>query len=417
MKNLRHNFSNNFEFLQTGFPVPLGFSDQFKNAFVLLRSGIKYPVPPSINYFWNFGSLSLIALIGQIITGIMLAMHYCADINYAFLSVEHIMRDVNNGWLLRYFHANGASFFFLVVYIHILRGLFYGSFIKPRHFVWIIGVIIFFLMVGIAFLGYVLPWGQMSFWAATVITNLASALPLVGKFIVYWLWGGYSVDNATLTRFYSLHYLLPFVLLALVFIHIFLLHEYKSSVPLGFAHSAVYFDKVYLHPYFTIKDFFGFCLYGIFLMYIICFFPNILGHPDNYIPANPLVTPAHIVPEWYFLLFYAILRSVPSKLGGVILLLAAICILVFIPFMYNLIGFKWFNHTYLYIIFFWLFVANSVILAWTGGNPASYPFVELATTGVKFYFIFFFCVLPVFSIYFNLDFLSYSFTNKNYKNK
>jgi len=296
----------------------------------ILKGGLQYPVPPSINYFWNFGSLSLLAFICQLITGIFLAMHYCSDINYAFLSVEHIMRDVNNGWLIRYIHANGASLFFMVVYIHILRGLYYGSFVFPRHFVWVIGVIIFFLMVGIAFLGYVLPWGQMSFWAATVITNLASALPLIGKSIVYWLWGGYSVDNATLTRFYSLHYLLPFVLLALILIHVILLHDHKSSIPVGLSSSALYFDKIYMHPYFTIKDVMGFCLYGIILMFIVCFIPNVLGHPDNYIPANPLVTPAHIVPEWYFLLFYAILRTVPSKLGGVILLLLAISILVFI---------------------------------------------------------------------------------------
>jgi len=321
-----------------------------------------------------------------------------------FLSVEHIMRDVNNGWLIRYVHANGASMFFLVVYIHILRGLFYGSFIFPRHLVWVIGVIIFFLMVGIAFLGYVLPWGQMSFWAATVITNLASALPLVGKFIVYWLWGGYSVDNATLTRFYSLHYLLPFVLLALIFIHILLLHDHKSSVPIGLSPSALYFDKIFLHPYFTIKDFFGFCVYGVILMFIVCFMPNVLGHPDNYIPANPLVTPPHIVPEWYFLLFYAILRSVPSKLGGVILLLLAISILVFIPFVFNTIGYKWFKHLQLYLIFFWIWVANCILLAWTGGNPAAYPFVELASICVLFYFGFFFCVYPFFPLLFFFNF-------------
>jgi len=382
----------------------------------IVIGGLKYPVPPSINYFWNFGSLALLAFICQLITGIFLAMHYCSDINYAFLSVEHIMRDVNNGWLLRYVHANGASMFFLVVYIHILRGLYYGSFVFPRHLVWIIGVIIFFLMVGIAFLGYVLPWGQMSFWAATVITNLASALPVVGKFIVYWLWGGYSVDNATLTRFYSLHYLLPFVLLALILIHILLLHDHKSSVPVGLSSSALYFDKIFMHPYFTIKDIFGFCLYGILLMFIVCFVPNVLGHPDNYIPANPLVTPAHIVPEWYFLVFYAILRTVPSKLGGVILLLLAILILIFIPFIFNTIGYKWFKHLFLYTIFFWIFVINCILLGWTGGNPAVYPFVELASVCVLFYFGFFFLVYPFFPILF---FINYTVMKlpiiKNYK--
>ena len=381
------------------------------SVYGLFVNGLKYPVPPSINYFWNFGSLSLLAFICQLITGIILAMHYCSDVNYAFLSVEHIMRDVNNGWLVRYVHANGASMFFLVVYIHILRGLFYGSFVFPRHLVWIIGVIIFFLMVGIAFLGYVLPWGQMSFWAATVITNLASALPLVGKFIVYWLWGGYSVDNATLTRFYSLHYLLPFVLLGLIFVHVLLLHDHKSSIPVGLPSSSLYTDKVFLHPYFVIKDFFGFVLYGIILMFIVCFIPNVLGHPDNYIPANPLVTPAHIVPEWYFLLFYAILRTVPSKLGGVILLLLAISILVFVPFIFNTIGYKWFKHLQLYIVVFWIWVANCVLLAWTGGNPASYPFVELASMCVVFYFGFFFTVYPFFPTLFFLNFYNTKIDN------
>jgi len=235
----------------------------------ILLSLLKYPVPPSINYYWNFGSLSLLAFSGQLVTGILLAMHYCSDIDYAFLSVEHIMRDVNNGWLLRYSHANGASMFFCVVYIHMLRGIYYGSFVKPRHFVWVIGVVIFFLMVGIAFLGYVLPWGQMSFWAATVITNLASAIPIIGKYVVFWLWGGYSVDNATLTRFYSLHYLLPFVLLALIILHVLLLHDHKSSIPIGVSSSGLYYDNVFLHPFYNKRFFWILYLWYCFNVYCL----------------------------------------------------------------------------------------------------------------------------------------------------
>jgi ubiquinol-cytochrome c reductase cytochrome b subunit len=244
----------------------------------------------------------------------------------------------------------------------------------------------------------------MSFWAATVITNLASAIPIAGKTVVFWLWGGYSVDNATLTRFYSLHYLLPFVLLGLVLIHILLLHDHKSSIPIGFSPSILYFDKIFLHPYFTIKDFLGFCLYGIVLMFFVCFIPNVLGHPDNYIPANPLVTPTHIVPEWYFLLFYAILRTVPSKLGGVVLLILAILILILIPFIFNKIGYKWFRHVFIYIMCFWIFLINCILLAWTGGNPAAFPFIELAFLCVIFYFGFFFAVYPFFPFLFFCNF-------------
>ena len=349
-----------------------------------------YPAPSTLTYLWNFGVLAFFCLMIQIISGIFLAMHYIPHIDLAFLSIEHIMRDVNNGWILRYVHSNGASMFFLVVYIHLFRGLYYGSYLKPKTFTWILGVLILFIMIATAFMGYVLPWGQMSFWAATVITNLASAIPVIGNDIVFWLWGGFSVDNPTLNRFFSFHYLLPFVLLGLVILHVIFLHEHGSSSPLGVNKNH---DLIAFHPYFTIKDIFGIIIFLIFFSYFIFFNPNLLGHPDNYIEANPLVTPTHIVPEWYFLPFYAILRSIPNKLGGVILLLLAIFILILLPF-YLKKSVKSSMFSPLNKIFFWFFFGNSLILGWLGGQPAEEPFIFLAQFSTFFYFFFFIIVLP-----------------------
>jgi len=358
--------------------------------------GISYPVPSSISYLWNFGFLAFICLIIQIITGIFLAMHYVANIDLAFLSVEHIMRDVNYGWLIRYIHANGASMFFFVVYIHVFRGLYYGSYLHPRESVWIIGVFILLIMILTAFMGYVLPWGQMSFWGATVITNLASAIPFIGNDIVYWLWGGFSVDNATLNRFFSFHYIFPFIIFALVLIHLILLHEVKSNNPLGLQNLLI--DKIPFTPYFTIKDLFGFIFFLIIFSYLVFFEPNILGHSDNYIPANPLSTPTHIVPEWYFLPFYAILRSVPNKLGGVILMLLSILILIIIPFIikYDIRSnqFRIFSK-----IFFYIFLNNCLILGWIGGNPVEFPYVDIGLFCTIFYFSYFLLILPLCNIF------------------
>src|SRR3990167_4842275 len=304
-----------------------------KSLFAVVNNHIiDYPTPINLNYFYGFGSLAGIMLVVQILTGIFLAMHYTPHIDLAFNSVEHIMRDVNNGWLIRYTHANGASFFFIVVYVHIFRGLYYGSYITPREGLWCSGVVIFILMMATAFMGYVLPWGQMSFWGATVITNLFSAIPLIGESIVTWLWGGFSVDNPTLNRFFALHYLLPFILVALVILHLVALHRHGSNNPTGVEVKTPK-DTIPFHPYYTIKDFVGFGVYFIIFAGFIFFAPNYLGHPDNYIEANPMVTPPHIVPEWYFLPFYAILRSVPNKLVGVIAMFSAIGVLFALPWL------------------------------------------------------------------------------------
>ena len=352
---------------------------------------IFYPTSANLNYFWNFGSLAGLCLVIQILTGIFLAMHYIPNADLAFLSVEHIMRDVNNGWLLRYLHANGASFFFLVVYIHIFRGVFHASYVFPRHFLWCSGVVILLLMILTAFLGYVLPWGQMSFWAATVITNLASAIPLVGNKIVFWLWGGFAVDNATLNRFFSLHYLLPFIIAALAILHIVFLHEHGSSNPTGLPSKI---DNVPFNPYFIIKDFFGFWVFFIFFFIFVFFYPNVLGHTDNYIPANPLVTPTHIVPEWYFLPFYAILRSIPDKLMGVVSLLNSILVLLIVPFLFqNEKLNKGFLYSYYHKFLCWIFFFNCLILGWIGGKSIETPYYEIGQLATFFYFFYFFLIL------------------------
>ncbi|MBL8642389.1 MAG: cytochrome b N-terminal domain-containing protein [Rhodospirillaceae bacterium] len=354
--------------------------------------GTKYPAPKNLNYFWNFGSLALFMLAVMILTGIFLAMNYTAHKDMAFDSVERIMRDVNFGWLIRYMHANGASFFFIVVYVHIFRGLYYGSYKAPREVLWWIGILIFLAMMATAFMGYVLPWGQMSFWGATVITNLFSAIPVIGDPIVTFLWGGFSVDNPTLNRFFSLHYLLPFVIAALVFLHIWALHIPGSNNPLGI--EAAPADKIPFHPYYTSKDAFGLGFFMLFYFAVVFWAPNAMGHPDNYIPANPLVTPPHIVPEWYFLPFYAILRAIPDKLLGVVAMFGAILVLFVIPWLdtsrVRSASFRpWFR------VFFWLFVINAVVLTWCGAQlPEGLPLIQ-GRIATIYYFVFFLVIMPV----------------------
>jgi quinol-cytochrome oxidoreductase complex cytochrome b subunit len=352
---------------------------------------IDYPTPVNLNYMWNFGSMAGIFLVIQILTGIFLAMHYTPHIDLAFLSVEHIMRDVNNGWLIRYLHANGASMFFLIVYIHIARGLYYGSYQTPRGFVWVVGVVILILMMATAFLGYVLPWGQMSFWAATVITNLFSAFPLIGEPIVAWLWGGFSVDQATLNRFFSFHYLLPFLIAGATIIHIAVLHQNGSNNPLG-VNAGV--DKISFYPYFIFKDMFSWVVFGIFYAGFVYFAPNYLGHTDNYIEANPMVTPAHIVPEWYFLFAYCILRSVPHKLGGVIAMFASLLILLILPYA-GIAETRSSSFRLLHRKFFWVFVLNFVVLSWIGGCAPETPYLEIGQTATVFYFSYFIIIIPM----------------------
>ena len=355
---------------------------------------INYPTPINLNYMWSFGSTAGICLGIQILTGIFLAMHYSSHVDYAFSSVEHIMRDVNNGWLIRYLHANGASMFFIVTYCHIFRGLYFGSYMNPRGPLWNSGVIIFLLMMGTGFMGYVLPWGQMSFWGATVITNLASAVPVIGGAIVEWLWGGFSVDNATLNRFFSLHYLLPFVIAGLVGVHLSLLHTAGSNNPLGINKNV---DTVSFYPYFYVKDLLAFFVLIALFSFFVFFFPNYLGHADNYIPANPLVTPAHIVPEWYFLPFYAILRSIPDKLGGVVAMVAAILILLLLPVI-NTSEIRSSKFRPIYSLAYWFLVSDFLILGWIGQQPVETPYLEVGQIATAFYFIFFFNIISTYWI-------------------
>jgi len=340
---------------------------------------------------WSFGSAAGLCLVIQIITGIFLAMHYTPHIDLAFNSVEHIMRDVNNGWLIRYMHANGASMFFIVVYSHIFRGLYYGSYIYPRGLLWCSGVIIFLLMMATGFMGYVLPWGQMSFWGATVITNLFSAIPYAGGAIVEWLWGGFSVDNATLNRFYSLHYLMPFVIAGLTIVHLSLLHKDGSNNPLGINKNI---DTIPFYPYFYVKDLFSFLILVTLFSFFVFYYPNVLGHADNYIPANPLVTPAHIVPEWYFLPFYAILRSIPDKLGGVIAMVSAILVLLLLPIL-NTSEVRSSKFRPIFGVFYWFIVSDFLILGWIGQKPVETPFIEIGQIGTLFYFAAFLVFLPL----------------------
>jgi ubiquinol-cytochrome c reductase cytochrome b subunit len=352
---------------------------------------IHYPAPINLTYAWSFGSTAGICLVIQILSGIFLAMHYTPHIDLAFSSVEHIMRDVNNGWLIRYIHANGASMFFIVVYCHIFRGLYYGSYMHPRQLLWCSGVIIFIVMMATAFLGYVLPWGQMSFWGATVITNLVSAIPVVGQPIVDWLWGGFTVNNATLNRFFSLHFFLPFLIVGLSMLHLSLLHKDGSTNPLG-VNSGI--DRITFYPYFVVKDLFAFFCFLLMFMILVFYFPNMLGHPDNYIPADPMKTPPHIVPEWYFLPFYAILRSIPDKLGGVVAMGGALLILLTIPFS-NTSEIRSTRFRPLFKFFYWLLVADFLILGWVGQKPVTDTYIFVGQIATVFYFLFFIFFLPL----------------------
>jgi ubiquinol-cytochrome c reductase cytochrome b/c1 subunit len=353
-----------------------------------------YPTPKNLNYWWTFGGILTFCLIIQIVTGLTLAMHYIAHADLAFESVEHIMRDVNYGWLIRYVHANGASMFFLAVYIHIFRSLFYGSYKSPREIIWIIGIIIYLLMMAAAFMGYVLPWGQMSFWGATVITNIFSAIPFVGEGIVTWLWGGYSVGDPTLTRFFTLHYLIPFLILGLVVLHIWALHIPGNNNPIGIDVKKPSKDTVPFHPYIVIKDGFALLMFTIVFAFFVFYSPNILGHADNYIEANPMVTPAHIVPEWYLLPFYAILRSVPDKLMGVIAMLSAIFVLAALPWL-DTSKIRSAVFRPLYKQFYWILVADVLILGYVGAMPAEGVYLLIARVATAYYFIHFLIILPV----------------------
>jgi len=355
-----------------------------------------FPTPKNFNYFWNFGALAMITLAIMISTGVFLAMNYTANTDLAFSSVQHIMRDVNYGWLLRYAHANGASMFFIVVYIHIFRSLYYGSYKAPRELLFMLGVLILLLMMATAFMGYVLPWGQMSYWGATVITNLFSAVPIVGESIVTWLWGGFSVDNPTLNRFFSLHYLMPFMITGVVFLHIVALHITGSNNPLGIDVKSPQ-DTLPFHPYYTAKDSVGMMVYLAVFAVLVFFVPNLLNHADNYIPANPLVTPAHIVPEWYFLPYYAILRSVPSKLGGVVLMIASIAILFVLPWLdTSPVRSTRFRPIYKKLI--WVFIAAFFVLGYVGSQPVTPFMVVLGQVATAYYFLHFLVILPVLGV-------------------
>jgi quinol-cytochrome oxidoreductase complex cytochrome b subunit len=385
--------------------------------FTFLHHQQVYPAPRNLNYWWNFGSLAGIMLVVMIVTGVVLAMHYTPHATLAFDSVERIMRDVNYGWLLRYLHMNGGSMFFIVVYIHVFRGLYYGSYKAPRELLWILGVIILLLMMATAFMGYVLPWGQMSYWGAKVITSFFTAIPWVGQSITEWLWGGFTVGNPTLNRFFSLHYLLPFVIVAVVFLHLWALHHHKSNNPLGIDIRGPQ-DTIPFHPYYTVKDNFGIGVFLLFYAAFVFFAPNFFGEPDNYIPANPLVTPPHIVPEWYFLPYYAILRAVDdnfvgswilfgyslidAKLAGVIAMFASILILCFLPWLdRSPVRSARFRPVYRW--FFWMLLIDSLILGWVGANPPDglwngIPFLWIGRAATAYYFAHFIVIVPLLSI-------------------
>ncbi len=358
-------------------------------------SFIAYPTPRNLNYWWTFGGILVFVLAVQIATGVVLAMHYVPNGQMAFDSVEGIMRDVNYGWLLRYMHANGASMFFVALYIHMFRGLYYGSFKAPREVLWILGVLLYLLAVATAFLGYVLPWGQMSFWAANVITNLFSAIPVIGDSITTWLWGGFSVDSPTLNRFFSLHYLLPFVIAGVVVLHVWALHVPGNGNPAGIQVKTRQ-DVLPFHPFYTSKDLFGVAVFIIFMAWFVFYVPNYLGHPDNYIPADPLKTPEHIVPEWYFLPFYAILRSIPSKLGGVIAFAGAIVVLFFIPWL-DRSKVRSARYRPLYRQFFWILVAVCLGLGYLGSQPPEGGFVVASRILTAYYFAHFLIIMPLVS--------------------
>ena len=361
-------------------------------SFIDHSVGSKYPAPKNLNYFWNFGSLAGFMLVVMIITGLFLAMSYTPHTEYAFQSVERIMRDVNSGWLLRYLHANGASFFFIVVYIHILRGMYYGSYKYPRELNWILGVFIFLLMMATSFLGYVLPWGQMSYWGATVITNLFSAIPVIGEGLKTWLLGDYTVGNATLNRFFALHYVLPFVILGVVGLHVAAVHVHGSNNPAGIDIKSKN-DTVRFFPYMVMKDALATCVFGVIISAVIFFGPNLMAEVDNYIPADPLVTPAHIVPNWYLAPFYAILRAIPDKLGGVLLMFGSIAILFVLPWL-DRSKVRSCNFRPIYKWFVMLFFVNFFILGYVGMMPAEGIYLLIARIGLVYYFAFLLILTP-----------------------
>ncbi len=381
-----------------------GFARWMDDRLPIMRlahdSFIDFPTPKNLNYWYTFGGILTVCLVVQIVTGVILAMHYVANVDLAFASVEKIMRDVNYGWLLRYVHANGASMFFLAVYLHIFRGLYYGSYKAPREVLWILGVIIYLLMMATAFLGYLLPWGQMSLWGANVITSLFGAIPLVGEAIQTWLVGGFAIDQATLNRFYSLHYLLPFMIAGVVGLHVWALHVPGNNNPAGVEVKDKQ-DTVPFHPYYTMKDGFALTVFAILFAYFVFYDPNVLGHAVNYVEANPLVTPEHIVPEWYLLPFYAILRAITfdigpisAKLGGVIAMFGSIAILFFLPWL-DTSKVKSARYRPLYKQFFWIFVAVCLVLGWLGAQPAEGGYVTAAQILTAYYFAHFLIIMPV----------------------
>ena len=376
-----------------------GFSKWLDKRLPLMRFAdenlLSFPTPKNLNYFYTFGFILTMCLVTQIITGIVLAMHYVPNTSLAFDSIEHIMRDVNYGWLIRYMHSNGASMFFLAVFIHMFRGLYYGSYKEPREIIWILGVVIFLLMIITGFMGYVLPWGQMSFWGATVITNLVATIPVIGEPVLTLLLGGYSVDNPTLNRFFSLHYLLPFVIFGVVILHIWALHVTGNNNPTGIEVKDSK-DTISFHPYYTVKDLFAYVVFLLMFCYFIFYNPNILGHPDNYIEADPMLTPPHIVPEWYLLPFYAILRAVPDKLMGVLLMFGSIVVLFFLPWL-DTMKVKSARYRPLYKIFFLFFVIFCLLLGYLGAKPPEGIYLLLSRVSTIYYFAFFLVIMPILS--------------------